>query len=241
MQERLEVGLAITQKENNLTEMRKFLLGTTAVVILFPEGYLPSEKLEEACRLARDNKKWIVSGMEDRREAGKFYEAAVVINPKGKVVGEHRKTSLTKYEIEQNYSKGNSIKVIQTDFGKIGIVICYEIHLPEVARVLALQGAEIIFNPVGTGMGHEEQYGVWTRMVATRAYENGVFVVGCSHYNDTIPLAFACDPKGNFLLQERSVNRLIPVILDASKYTIGRNFNQRRPDLYETLVKRQNE
>lgn len=234
--EKIKIGLAIAQDEKGLSELKKFISSPEADVIIFPEYYLDSTRLDEACDLAKQHKKWLITGMEDRRDKDKFYQAAVIINPKGEIVGEHRKTSITKYETGIGQSRGDSIKVIETEIGKIGIAICYELHLPEVTRILALQGAELIINPVGTGMWHEHQYQIWNSLAQTRAYENGVFVVGCSHYNDPVPLAFAYAPDGTCLLKERSVNRLIPLTLDPTKYTFGRNFDQRRKDLYKDIV-----
>jgi predicted amidohydrolase len=236
MAERLRLGLVNAREEKSLSEMKRFVGEPGVDAILFPEGYIHSDKLGEACNLARENKKWVISGMEDYREKGKFFETGVVISPSGKVIGEHRKTSITRHEIEHKYNRGDTIEVIETELGTFGLAVCYELHLPEISRVLALQGAWVIFNPIGTGMWHEHQYTVWNNLAATRAAENGVFVVGCSHYNDTIPIAFAYAPNGECLVRERSVNRLIPVTLDPTKYTIGRNFDQRRPELYGKLV-----
>jgi len=232
----LKIGLIIARQNQGLSEANNFLSKFSGDLLLFPEGFISSKNLKKLCQLAKKYKKWIVSGMDDRRDK-EIFETAVVINPKGKLVGEHKKTSITKSEIEDGYSRGGSIEIINTDFGKIGVAICYEIHFPEVARILALKGARIIFNPIGTGMWHEKQYKIWTRTAAARAAENGVFVVGCSHFNDAIPIGFACDPEGNFLVRERSVNKLIPVTVDFSKYKKF-SFDQRRPELYEQLVKK---
>lgn len=238
MAERFRLGLVNAQEEKDLSEMKRFIGEPGVDAVLFPEGYMHSDKLSEACKLAKENKKWVISGMEDHREKGKFFETGVVISPAGKVVGEHRKTSITRYEIEHKYNRGDSIEVIETELGTLGLAVCYELHLPEISRVLALQSAWIIFNPIGTGMWHEHQFQIWNSLAQTRAAENGVFVVGCSHYNDTIPIAFAYAPNGECLVSERSVNKLIPVTLDPSKYTIGRNFDQRRPELYGKLIER---
>lgn len=235
--EKVNLGLAITKENKQIDEAEKFLSSFSGDLLLFPEGFIDSKNLDSLCFLAKKYKKWIVSGMDDKREK-KIFETAVVISPQGKVVGQHKKTSITISEIEEGYSRGDSIEVIDTDFGKIGIAICFEIHFPEVARILALKGAKIIFNPIGTGMWHEKQYKIWTRIAATRAAENGVFVVGCSHFNDAIPIAFTCDPEGGFLARERSVNKLISVKIDFSKYKRFK-FNQRRPELYGQLVKQQ--
>jgi predicted amidohydrolase len=236
MMEKLRLGLVIAREEKELSELKRFIGDSSVDAVLFPEGYMSSDSIGEACKLAKLHKKWVISGVEDHRDKGKFFETAVVINPQGKVVGEHRKTSITRYEIEHKYSRGDSIEIFPTEIGTLGLAICYELHLPEISRVLALDGAWVIFNPIGTGMWHERQYELWNNLAATRAAENGVFVVGCSHFNDAIPIAFAYAPNGECLVRERSINKMIPITLDPTKYTIGRNFDQRRPELYGRLV-----
>lgn len=234
--QKFKLGLVIAQDEKDLSELKRFITDSWADVLLFPEYYLDSNKIDEVCDLCKKNNKWLITGMEDRRFKDKFYQSAIVISNKGKLIGSHLKTSITKFEIDSGQDIGDSIEIIETEFGKIGIAICYELHLPEISRILALKGAEIIFNPIGTGMWNEDQYTIWTNLASIRAYENGVFVVGCSHYNDGIPIAFAYDLKGKCILKERSVNRLIPITIDPANFTFGRNFGQRRPGLYKELI-----
>lgn len=237
---KLKIGLAIAKQENkNISELKRFLKNNSVDILLFPEGYLHSDNLDEARQLVKENNKWLITGMDDRRTKNKKYETAIVINPDGEIVGEHKKTSLTENEIKKDYSRGNSLKTINTDFGKIGISICYEIHFPEISRIYVVQGAKIIFNPIGTGMWHEQQYQQWTSVVSARASENKVFVLGCSHFNDKIPIAFAYAPKGECLIKERNKNKLVKVVIDFNKYPVDNKFrfSQRRPELYKELVK----
>lgn len=63
---------------------------------------------------------------------------------------------------------GNEFKVFDTDIGKVGILICWDMQFPEAARILALSGADIIICPT---WGWENKYGI------CRAYENGIYVV----------------------------------------------------------------
>ncbi|MBI4947677.1 MAG: carbon-nitrogen hydrolase family protein [Bacteroidetes bacterium] len=174
--------------------------------------------------------------MEDRRKSGKKFQTSIIIDPSGNIVGEHQKTSITKWEVENGYSRGDSINVVDTKIGSIGLAICYEIHFPEISRIYALKGAKIILNPIGTGMWHESQLKQWTSIASARASENNVYVLGCSHFNDAIPLAFAYDPNGNCLVLSRDANRLITVTIDLNK--LGEEqFSQRRPELYGELIK----
>lgn len=235
--ERLRTGLVIATPESGLSELEKYIPDRSADVFLFPEGHINSNLLEETKRLVSNSKKWLITTVEDYREGGRVYQTGIVINPQGEIVLEHKKTSITRSEEEQGLARGDSLKIVETPIGKIAICVCYELHLPEVARVYALNGAEIIFNPIGTGMWHEHQFQIWTALAQARSYENGVFIVGCSHYNEAIPIAFVYAPNGECLLQERSRSGLISITLDPSKYTFGRNFSQRRPEPYNDLIK----
>jgi predicted amidohydrolase len=233
--------MVVAQQEHGVSEMARFLPERPlwADLFLFPEGYLHSAHLPRACALARQHQKWVIAGMEDFRTPAKKYQAAVVINPQCQLVGEHRKTSLTPPEIEQGFLPGDSIQAIDTEYGKIGIAICYEIHFPEIARIYALQGAKCIFNPIGTGMWHEAQAQQWTHIAAACASENGVFVFGCSHYNDAIPIAFAYAPDGKCLVLSRELNRMVRVRFIPEEYppSFDCSLEHRRPELYGDLTK----
>jgi hypothetical protein len=77
-----------------------------------------------------------------------------VLEPFGGVI---RVENWTPSDARLSLARGDSIQAIATTLGVFGIAVCYEIHMPEVPRVLALQGAKVIFNPIGTGMWNEEQ------------------------------------------------------------------------------------
>lgn len=87
---------------------------------------------------------------------------------------------------------------------KIGIPICYEIHFPEVIRVMALEKPVFLLNIIGTGMHHELQYDQWTTLAKARAIENEIYVLGCSHFEGRIPLAYGYMNTGEVLLEERN-------------------------------------
>ncbi len=197
----LRLGLVVAKREKpKLTELKKYLDSNLADVFLFPEGYFSSEQLVEVQQIVQSYQKWLVTSMEDLREPGKKYQTGVVIDPEGCLVGEHKKTSITDFERRKQVHTGSSIDIIPTMFGKIGIAVCYEIQFPEVSRIYALHGARIIFNPIGVGMYHERQVIQWTTMARARAIENGVFVCGCSHDIDAIPIAYLYDPEGECLV-----------------------------------------
>jgi predicted amidohydrolase len=244
MADKITVGLVIARpvkdSDQPLSEVDRFTLDSKTNIVLFPEDHIYTDKLPDLQEIARNRKKWIISGMEDRGTGEKKYKQAVVINPMGEIVGRHCKTSLTYNELSKGFSHGDSIQAVETEFCTIGVAICYEIHFPEVARVYALQGAKIIFNPIGTGMWHENQFQQWTAVGRTRASENGIFCVGCSHQNDAVPLAYAYAPDGTCLVLTREVNRMAVVTLDLSQ-CFGMFLEHRQPRLYQKLIEENNQ
>jgi len=237
----IRIGLVVAQpvkdSDHPLSELARYTQDEKTDVILFPEDHIYSDKLNDLKHIAKDSKKWIISGMEDRNKEGKRYKHAVVVDPRGEIVGQHRKTSLTYDEIKKGFSHGDAIEVVETDFGKIGVSICYEMHFPEVARIYALQGARVVFNPVGTGMWHETQYQAWTSVGRARASENGIFAVGCSHANDALPFAYAYAPDGTCLVEARHVSRMVTVSLDQTR-CFGMFLEHRQPHLYRQLLEK---
>lgn len=111
-------------------------------------------------------------------DENRFYNAAFFFHPDGGVV-EQRKVHVT-YELLYNRSlasAGETFAVIDTDFGRVGITVCYDAAFPEVVRMLALQGMELLLNPVCVfdefGVNRFRAYG------ASRATENQCYVVNC--------------------------------------------------------------
>ena len=238
--DKLTIGLVIAQpvkdSDHPFSELEKFTLDTKPDLFLFPEDHIYSENLPGLQEIAKQRQKWIICGMEDRDGGGKKYKQAVVIHPKGNVAGRHRKTSLTYDELAKGFSNGDAIQAVGTDFGIIGVSICYEIHFPEVARCYALQGARILFNPIGTGMWHETQYQAWSSVGRSRASENGIFCAGCCHQNGAIPMAYAYAPDGTSLVEARDANQLVTVTVDLTQ-CFGMFLEHRQPNLYGLLTK----
>ena len=118
-------------------------------------------------------------------EGETLYNTALLIGPSGKTVGKYRKT----HGVEKQYKVGDKLPVFKTRYGKVGIMICFDRQLPEVARALTDRGAELILVPSN---------GMWGRMndamLRTRAYESGVYIV-FSHPRDGLVI----DPGGRVI------------------------------------------
>jgi predicted amidohydrolase len=99
---------------------------------------------------------------------------AVLYGRNGKIEGIYEKVQLPDSETEAGAVPGNSFPVFTTDFGKIGILICWDSFFPEVSRILAVNGAEILFCPVWGDVRGPDSWKVTAR---SRAIDNGVFFV----------------------------------------------------------------
>lgn len=117
-------------------------------------------------KYAKKYNTYIIWSMNEK-DGNIIYNTAVIIDRDGKVCGKYRKTHLPLTEVEMGTSPGNIYNIFELDFGKIGILICYDQMFPENARILSLMGAEIIFIPT---QGEDEilqraisrAYGVYT-------------------------------------------------------------------------------
>ena len=108
------------------------------------------------------------------RRGNEAYNCAACIEPDGNIAGAHRKTHLNEgYDPSWYFDRpGDRIAAFDTRIGRVGVMICYERRVPEIARCLLLDGAQIILNP---SYGH---YTTWNdAVVAARAHENILPVV----------------------------------------------------------------
>ena len=119
--------------------------------------------------MAEKAKEWkmYVSCSIKLRRGEIVYNSAPLFDREGKLVGIYDKLNLYDPELDQGISPGESVPVFETDFGKIGIMICYDSWHPAVAKLLALKGAEVILCP---------NVGYYAQLMHARAADNGVVV-----------------------------------------------------------------
>lgn len=130
----------------------------------------------------------------------------------------------------------------KTRFGVVGIPICYEIHFPEVSRIMMIDKPLFLLNIIGSGMYDELQYEQWVTIAKTRAIENETFVLECSHYCGPIPIAFAFSPSGQCISLKKNAPGNIVVEIDLKechRKTIG-YWEDRVPELFTNLSNIQN-
>ena len=134
---------------------------------------IPGPSTDYFGALAKKHNLYIVAGLIER-DRHLIYNVAVLLGPRGDIVGKYRKVTLPRSEIEGGVTPGDEYPVFETRFGKVGMMICYDGFFPEVARELTNRGAEVIAWPV---------WGCNPRLGAARACENHVYVIS-STYTD---------------------------------------------------------
>lgn len=231
----MKVLLAVPKKDNSIQELNLFLSQEYADLYIFPEGFLDSNVLQEAIDIIKEKEKYVITGFKDLDSNGQ--QQALVIDH-GKIVDKYTKCILTGGEKQKGKRNGEQITCVNTKFGKVGIPICYEIHFPEVARIMCLDHPALLINIIGTGMDHSLQFEQWTSLAKARAIENEVYVIGCSHFAGEIPLAYVFDPSGRcVLLKQNEYGGFIAKIdLEKSSEKNINYYDDRLPYLFSRLA-----
>jgi predicted amidohydrolase len=120
-------------------------------------------------------------------ERGVVYNASVLVDPLGEVLGTYRKTHPFCSEIVTGggwVTPGDTVTVCDTDLGRIGMIICFDGDFPELSRIQAVQGAEVLCRPSALLRSAD----IWDLTSRARAYDNHVYVIGAN--------ATGTDPAG---------------------------------------------
>lgn len=202
-------------------------------------------------KLAQELKMVLVVPMYEQDGVGVYYNTAAVIDSDGTYKGKYRKTHIPQLPgfWEKYYFRPGNLgyPVFDTAVGKIGVYICHDRHFPEGARVLGLNGAEIVFIPSATSRGLSQH--LWRIEQTSHAIFNTYYVgtinrVGIEEYGDDdfYGESYFCDPRGQFIGELASAHdeELIVRDLDLDVIQEVRNtwhfYFNRRPELYEPIV-----
>jgi len=265
----------LLQPEENLRRIIHWLheaIRLEAQVVVFPEcalsGYALSD--EEAHRLAEPipgpsiqkiirecAQAGIVTsiGMIERGPSGQCYNAAVLIGPQG-VIGHYQKTHLPHLGVDRYLQPGPRIeKPFDSPFGRLGLLVCYDLRFPEPIRVLALQGAQVVLLSTA-----------WPRaatlypefMARTRSAENGIYLVAANRIGEERGTAYLgrsviTGPDGELLAEGSSDEEMILLadidpqhsdqkdrVFIPGEYEL-RLFKDRRPEIYNALTEKKSE
>lgn len=210
------------------------------------EGFGPTRSA--LSEMAAANGIWLVGGSMPEREGERVYNTSFVYDAAGREVARHRKVHLFDIDVRggqrffesETFTPGDSITTFDTPWGKMGLCVCFDMRFPELARVMALEGARVIFVPAAfnmtTGPAH------WETMFRQRAVDNQLFTVGVSPARDPegVYVAYgnsiAVDPWGTVVerLDAQAENRLVELDLDRIESIRAQLplMSARRTDLY---------
>ena len=186
-----------------------------------------------------------------------YFNSIAVINTDGNILGKYRKSHIPDgpgYLEKYYFNPGNTgFKVWDTNYGKIGIGICWDQWFPEAARIMALKGAEVLFYPTAIGdelMSEYDSSGAWQRVMQGHAAANIMPIVASNRIgsesvkgqvNGFYGKSFICDRSGKIISEaSKDKEEIIIAEIDTEEdHLFRRNwglFRDRRTDLYKELL-----
>ena len=220
---------------------------------------IPGPTTQTLGKLAAARKVVIIAPIFERRAAGVYHNAAVVIDEDGRVAGHYRKMHIPDDPgyYEKFYFTPGDLDFIAhpTSYANLGVLICWDQWFPEAARLTALAGAQILFYPTAIGWTadmsahtRKRMFQGWETIQRSHAIANGVFVaavnrVGVEGAIEFWGGSFVCDPFGEVIARashDREETIVVECDLDRIEQT-RRNWpflRDRRIDAYQDLTRR---
>jgi N-carbamoylputrescine amidase len=207
--------------------------------------------------LAAKHRMVMVVPVYEEQMTGVYFNTAAVIDADGTYLGKYRKHHIPHchpgFWEKFYFTPGNTgYPVFQTKYARVGVYICYDRHFPEGARVLGLNGAEIVFNPSATVAGLSEY--LWELEQPAHAVANGYFVGAINRVGTEKPWSigkfygssYFCNPRGKIIAQAgRDKDEVLVADLDLDMIQEVRRvwqfFRDRRPETYRALVQQRGE
>ena len=205
----------------------------------------------------------IVASMFEKRAAGIFHNTTAVIDADGQFLGKYRKMHIPDdpgYYEKYYFTPGDlGYLVFDTQYAKIGVLICWDQWYPEAARLTALKGAEVLVYPTAIGWDLEEknneinreQYQAWQTIQRSHSVANGIPVVsvnrvGVEHGQQFWGGSFVSNAFGRVIFQashDQEEVAIVAVDVDSSEYyrKTWPFFRDRRIDSYGDITKRFND
>ncbi|UCH03307.1 MAG: carbon-nitrogen hydrolase family protein [Candidatus Bathyarchaeota archaeon] len=256
---KLKIALAQTtdsrtssRKQDNLNKALEWMKEAAIIgaqIIVFPEYFMGKGASEDVdgpfissiSKKARDLGISVIAGIGEKSGLpNKYYNTIVFINADGSIIGTYRKTHLfNAFNVKESNKVLAGDKLphpINTEFGKISIITCYEIRFPEISRILTQMGTVILVVPSAwkKGLMKEEH---WLTLVKARALENTIFVVAVGQTgNEYTGRSVVVDPFGVVIADAGEEEKLLFVEIDLKRIKDVRTklpvLDHRREDLY---------
>lgn len=213
----------IAQKTKNIQKMETYIKKTKADVYVFGEYFLTGDRCKDEFRdlaepltgpsiqhlknIAKTHHCYLIFGMpcSDTTVDGLLYNAAVLIHPDGTVDAYKKWFLPTSGPFEEKifFDQGEDLPVFSTAVGKIGLLICYDLNFPEIAKALTLQGADLLIC-ISASPSTTRPY--FETLLPARALENTVFLAYVNLAGNQEDLVYwggsqVYDPLGNLLVK----------------------------------------
>ena len=195
------------------------------------------ETVEEMARLSEEHGLVLVGSLPEP-DGDRVCNTAYVLD-RGRLAGKYRKIHLFSLMNEDRaFTGGDSWLVVDTSAGRIGVFICYDLRFPELARRLAVEGAEILVVPGEWPKPREEH---WLALLKARAIENQLFVVAANCCGvvgklDFFGSSLIVGPKGEYLAKGGYDPAVLTATMDFEEMAKWREqitcFPDRRPECY---------
>ena len=220
---------------------------------------IPGPTTDKLGQVARQKKVVIVASLFEKRAAGVYHNTAVIIDATGKIAGKYRKMHIPDdplYYEKFYFTPGDlGFQSHDTEYGKVGALVCWDQWFPEAARLTALSGAEFIFYPTAIGWLPDEdeamnqaQHSAWETIQRAHAIANGVYVVVVNRVGGEGKLnfwgqSFVADPFGRIIAKASADKEEVLVVeCDLTKIEETRQnwpfLRDRRIDAYAPLSAR---
>ena len=192
---------------------------------------------------------YLSAGSMPEKDGGKIYNTAYVFDRQGRQIAAHRKMHLFDIDVQggqrfresETLSPGDRVTVFDTEFGKMGLCVCYDFRFPELARLMVQRGAVVLLVPAAfnmtTGPAH------WELLFRSRAVDNQAFTLGTAPARDLSASyhswghTIAVDPWGTVLGQLEDGPSVQLLELDLDRAAAVRQqlplLRHRRTDLYQ--------
>ena len=197
---------------------------------------------------AKRHNLYLVGGSIPELEGGRIYNTSFVFDRSGSLIARHRKMHLFNVDIEggqkfresDTFSAGADITLFDTEFGRFGLCICFDMRFPELTRLMALDGAKMVIAPAAFNMTTGPMH--WETMFRQRAVDDQVFTVGVSPARDEggVYVSYAnsilCSPWGKVMARAEAGPELITAEIDLNEVERARAqlplLSARRKDVY---------
>ena len=202
--------------------------------------------------VAREHGMVLIVPFFEEAQTGVYYNSAVVIEADGTLVGKYRKAHIPHVGPcfwEKFYFKPGNLgyPVFDTSVGKVGLIICYDRHFPEIGRALGLKGAELVFNPSAT-IESLSKY-LWELEQPAHAVANGYWIAAINRVGTEPPLSsgkfygssYFCNPRGQIVAKASdSEDEVLVHDIELDMIRDVRNtwqfLRDRRPETYDELT-----